>query len=506
MVNITRRATLLGSAALAASSTLPALPAFGAPYVRSDVATPEGQRMLAIYAQGVKLMKQRPVTDPLSWNFQWFIHASPRGKAKEISDAFGSTQSPARQLAEAAWDTCQAHGGRPVEFFLPWHRLYVLCLESIIRTVTKQPGFALPYWNYTDPRYYAIPVQFQNAYRNDALFGTLFQQNRNVNDPKNGYADVNAGAPINKYFPGSRNFLNLNNMNVPYYGNNRTGFNAELNSQLHGSVHVYVGDQTNMGNVPTAAEDPIFWLHHCNIDRILAGWNAAGGVTPSWPGKTFTFAGPQGQSVTLAIDNYRTNSQLPYSYDVLPVPPNGPFGAQAVASAEASTATAKVQNVALLQTSQPTPNATAPVTLGAQAQKVELQPTTPQNTLSNTLKTQKSLRAAAPQRLLLVLHGLHAKIHPGITYQVYLNLPEGAKPEASDANYVGIVTFFDAVDMPGHADHGGVDKVFDITDLAAKLEAEGKNPEKATVSLVPTGTPAQGSDPVITGGIELRSE
>jgi tyrosinase len=28
----------------------------------------------------------------------------------------------------------------------------------------------------------------------------------------------------------------------------------------------------SMGRVPTAAFDPVFWAHHCNIDRIWAIW------------------------------------------------------------------------------------------------------------------------------------------------------------------------------------------------------------------------------------------
>src|SRR6266576_2321642 len=32
-----------------------------------------------------------------------------------------------------------------------------------------------------------------------------------------------------------------------------------------------------MGSVPTAAQDPIFYLHHCNIDRLWDLWLAQGG-------------------------------------------------------------------------------------------------------------------------------------------------------------------------------------------------------------------------------------
>ena len=49
-----------------------------------------------------------------------------------------------------------------------------------------------------------------------------------------------------------------------------TQFNAphgELESQPHDVVHVSLNGL--MDDPDTAAEDPIFWLHHANIDRLL---------------------------------------------------------------------------------------------------------------------------------------------------------------------------------------------------------------------------------------------
>ncbi|KAL9034629.1 MAG: hypothetical protein Q9214_006960 [Letrouitia sp. 1 TL-2023] len=41
---------------------------------------------------------------------------------------------------------------------------------------------------------------------------------------------------------------------------------------VHGNVHVFTGGRGQMGEVAVAAFDPIFWLHHCNIDRLFAIW------------------------------------------------------------------------------------------------------------------------------------------------------------------------------------------------------------------------------------------
>lgn len=38
-------------------------------------------------------------------------------------------------------------------------------------------------------------------------------------------------------------------------------------------VHVWVGGE--MGAPSSAANDPVFWLHHCNVDRLWDVWQQA---------------------------------------------------------------------------------------------------------------------------------------------------------------------------------------------------------------------------------------
>ena len=44
---------------------------------------------------------------------------------------------------------------------------------------------------------------------------------------------------------------------------------------IHDTIHVDVGGRGHMGDPAVAAFDPIFWLHHCNVDRLLALWQMA---------------------------------------------------------------------------------------------------------------------------------------------------------------------------------------------------------------------------------------
>ena len=79
---------------------------------------------------------------------------------------------------------------------------------------------------------------------------------------------------------------------APGYGGPETGFshdgdvNGNLESNPHNKVHVEVGGHDGsigglMGDPGLAALDPIFYLHHCNIDRMWAAWNNAGNTNPT---------------------------------------------------------------------------------------------------------------------------------------------------------------------------------------------------------------------------------
>ncbi|KAG9237189.1 putative tyrosinase [Amylocarpus encephaloides] len=43
---------------------------------------------------------------------------------------------------------------------------------------------------------------------------------------------------------------------------------------LHNSIHGHAGGNGHMGQVGVASFDPIFWMHHANVDRLFAMWQA----------------------------------------------------------------------------------------------------------------------------------------------------------------------------------------------------------------------------------------
>ena len=50
------------------------------------------------------------------------------------------------------------------------------------------------------------------------------------------------------------------------------GHPGESGSQLHNRVHIWVGGDMGPGTSPN---DPVFYLHHCNVDRLWALWQHA---------------------------------------------------------------------------------------------------------------------------------------------------------------------------------------------------------------------------------------
>ena len=128
MIRFTRR-KFLGSAATAlGASMLPLASASAlaggnatsratAKYRRYNVSSPQGQQMLASYARGIQAMLKMPADDPRNWFRNAFVHFldCPHGN----------------------W------------WFYVWHRGYVGYFERTIRQLSGDPGFAMPYWDWT---------------------------------------------------------------------------------------------------------------------------------------------------------------------------------------------------------------------------------------------------------------------------------------------------------------------------------------------------------------------
>ncbi|MDB5600010.1 MAG: hypothetical protein JWN71_2054 [Xanthobacteraceae bacterium] len=109
-------------------------------------------------------------------------------------------------------------------------------------------------------------------------------------------------------------------------------------------------------------------------------------------------------------------------------------------------------------------------------------------------------RPLPPQRqVYLRLSRLQAKGQPGVSYNVYLNLPAGEAPRGvNDPHYVGTFNYFNAT--TGRPQ----DIAFNVTDWMQRYARETNDPT-LTVTLAPAGIPQTDSAPEI-GQIQLVAE
>lgn len=246
------------------------------PLIRKNVYSLTAAEIASIKT-GITNMKALPYTNPTSWLYQAAIH--------------GTTQTPVLP----SWNTCHQAGA--AFFFLAWHRMYCYFFERILRAKSGDPNLTLPYWNYQ------TNAALHPDYRSSAAGNPLYDGTRS--------ATINSGGSL----PASimTSFANALNDNIPYYD-----FQSDINGP-HGSVHVSVGG--NMGGVSSAAKDPMFWLHHCNIDRLWEEWlgKCGGRTNPTdapWLTKSYTFFNETGAAISMTgsqIVNVAT--QLNYKYD-----------------------------------------------------------------------------------------------------------------------------------------------------------------------------------------------
>ena len=264
--------------------------------------SPNGTEMTAL-RRGIDVMRARADTDPTSWNYQARIHGIIRGGGQP---PFG-----------APWGSCR----HVSDDFLSWHRLYLHFFERILRDASGDPEFALPYWDYSVPGQNALPPAFRQQFGNP-----LFEARRN--------AGINAGNPINPIVASSAGAMQTLRFARPF-------FSAALENQPHNVIHVEIGGA--MADPATAGEDPIFWLHHANIDRLWSRWIASGNgranpTTNAFLNTPFSFVDERGQFVTArGADALDPQGQLGYRYDDEPAAPAGldPDIAFMVASAPA---------------------------------------------------------------------------------------------------------------------------------------------------------------------------
>jgi tyrosinase len=449
------------------------------PYVRADVwSLSEDDPIITAYAGAVAAMQQKDPSDPTSWTFQAAMHGT------ELNVP---ATPPANQCQHFSW------------FFLPWHRMFIYYFEQIVRAQVIANGgpatWALPYWNYDGGgTTNTLPLAFRNPANADGSPNPLYvsQRGPGINDgavlPA---SDVSAALAFElAAFTGPGEFGGGETL-APIQFFSQAG---QLEGTPHGSVHNDVGGPDGlMADILAAAQDPIFWLHHANIDRLWWLWQqqnpGSDPADPGWASQNFLAAGgffgadgqPIAASAILTCAMVENTTDLGYTYPPVTAP------APAAAPAAVPKMAEEVARV-----SWPAPWPERPQTpagpgsprhlVGATDSPVRLvgdAVTVPVAIDERATGSLQDARRVAPQqhRVFLDLEHVDAERNPGRTYGVYVNLP--GQPTDADlaAHFAGNLSLFgiEAARSPRGDEHPHDLRIsMDITRLLDRLAAAGQ--------------------------------
>lgn len=158
-------------------------------------------------------------------------------------------------------------GRGPLALFLPWHRAYLYDFEMRLRD--RVDSVSLPWWDWThDP---GIPPAFGDDKAGDG----------SANPLQRGFVDLPQANPPLRHWtqrdPDSSPLPTQHDIDQILGNPDFLQFTDTLEGQIHDRVHGWVGG--DMGIVAVAAFDPIFWSHHCMVDRLWSIWQNSNGIS-----------------------------------------------------------------------------------------------------------------------------------------------------------------------------------------------------------------------------------
>lgn len=210
--------------------------------------------------------------------------------------------------------------------FLPWHRKILMLFENAVRVHIRQ-DFALPYWDWTDDSSLDVVFtdEFMGPYLGDsddnysistsAFAKGLFSINLTASQlSSSGDPNSNCPFPFITRGPKSVDLPTAEEvealLEVTTYDSEPFDLTADIDTsfrnyllgvsplQLHSVPHIWLGGQWDsdisngsfdgtesstfvgtMSALDCSPNDPVFWIHHCNVDRIWAAWEARYGAS-----------------------------------------------------------------------------------------------------------------------------------------------------------------------------------------------------------------------------------
>ncbi|MBA2717394.1 MAG: tyrosinase family protein [Propionibacteriales bacterium] len=185
----------------------------------------------------------------------------------------------------------------PYDLFLPWHRAYLLYFERV--ALAANPGAVLPWWDWTSSTSHqvGVPASFSSSQAGDALASGPVPAGLRTNPNR---TRRNPGSP--SQLPSAPEIQSIIDNPTTF-----DDFSGQVQGQ-HDRIHGWTGG--DMGVVAASAFDPIFWSHHCMIDRLWYLWQVKHGVDnipPSYLNRTLA-------PWSLTVGDVLDVRQLGYTY------------------------------------------------------------------------------------------------------------------------------------------------------------------------------------------------
>jgi tyrosinase len=482
---VSRRSVLLQGAVIGAgviASGVPGMKALAAgqpPQRRTLQGLAWNDPIVATYRDGVGLLKQKPATDKISWAGLAGIHG----------------------IDPNAYHFCP-HGNW---YFLPWHRAYILTYERVIRDLTSNNDFALPYWDWTNSP--AMPEVFVTPTTPDGKKNALFVNDQDFEQRWKRTWPASEPMPARYVGPAVLQDI-LHSADYETFGTSRpqgqdtvdpswvldgSGDQGTLEGLAHNMVHNSIG-----GWMPSAMSprDPICFRHHCNLDRLWALWNSLGNANsddPLWTGMTFTdnFINTDGSSYSPKVADLFVPETLGYTYGL----------ATQVASAAASPNLLELQNklvtlrapgiarsadvktFSVASTGQAFGTATQPLALSVNVDPGLIAAVTKRKPVSSGAEFLNFAAAreqrATGARVLAFVRDVAFTKPQDTEYRVFLDHPDlNAQVPVSDPGYVGSFGVFFHGEHDGHGGHGKSNPSFvlDLTGTVQRVYGGGQPP------------------------------
>jgi tyrosinase len=354
-------------------------------HVRRDVrGMTSTDPILVSYSKAIESMRALDITNPLSWCFQAAIH--------------GTIQYPALPT----WNQCE----HSPSFFWPWHRMYLYWFERIVRKMADDPCWTLPYWNYTDPLARFLPAPFRDP------GSALCTKHRDPawNSGRAQFCDNDVDYTLSLTLP---NYMDAS---------------QSIFQSPHSNVHTRVGGEEGwMTYSNFAALDPIFFVHHSNIDRLWNIWltqcpEASDPLSNNvWKDHQWIFFDEDGHKVVMTTcEVLRAQQQLGYSYE----------GETAQRNQDC-----QQDKVPYIFTEDYLPVRIPAFELRGGVFRVTIDLDQTKEKIANIVTNEN-------QTLFLVLDNVETDRAPQVIWDVFAGFPPGAAPDSQRRYFVGTLALF----------------------------------------------------------------